>query len=255
MVRTISFVASCLLAYIVGTSAAPANNTNGILQVSVNDILSAPAILAPLADPSFEPIDGGSNATLVAAVPQFAAQVKNLESIKSSISAALATATGSTPAVVEPTTKPIAPSPQPTGLTKRLVPTNIDCIDKPSNPVVPYYIWQAAINRACHKFFERGPSLVYLLEGSTQSVTVGPDNHQFQFEYHVRSVPCTVYFNWVFYSVDKCIADLEARMFAAMAPDAAGLPTFNGLCFWTSGLSSEPDTTNAVWYKITSPSQ
>jgi hypothetical protein len=137
MVQFGAFAGFCILVYVPGAIATPTNSTDGNnLPYSIDDILNTPAVLAPLADPKFAPIDGGSNSTLIAADPQFAAPVKNLPSIKSSISAALAAPTGPVSvATGSPPSKPTAGSHIRRELTKRDPPTG----PPEGDPVCPSY--------------------------------------------------------------------------------------------------------------------
>jgi hypothetical protein len=77
--------------------------------------------------------------------------------------------------------------------------------------------------------------------------------HQFQFDYTVRTDTSVPYDSWHAYTANRCMADLEAYTFAALAPNAAGLMTAFGLCFDTSGFSTEPDDNSPIWFSVTSP--
>jgi hypothetical protein len=91
------------LVYVMGVSASPAggdgkNNSTipagaVVPDITPEDILNAPVVVPPLDDPSFAPIDAGSNATIIKILPTFASIVTNLPSITASIASSLATAT------------------------------------------------------------------------------------------------------------------------------------------------------------------
>jgi hypothetical protein len=86
------------IACIIGLSAAADNSTQlppGAVDpgLTPDDILNAPIAAIPLADPSFEPINGGSNASIIKIIPTFASVAQNLPSITASLASELATST------------------------------------------------------------------------------------------------------------------------------------------------------------------
>src|SRR6266542_4155239 len=91
------------LAYVIGVSAAPADDHGKknstipagavVPDITPEDILNALVVVPPLDDPSFAPINASSNATIIKSLLTVTSIVTNLPPITASSASSLATAT------------------------------------------------------------------------------------------------------------------------------------------------------------------